>query len=141
VKFRLKQNTLEGRHTVSSDFNSAADYTSFSIRTFHSSLRSLTLTHSLFRLADRTGNRTKRKDAGRSVSLIAIRRADLEGGIAMEAQQRRGGGGMIPLSPSQTPRSSDKPVRDLRSADSNSNSHNKYDKDKGVNVQVLVRCR
>ncbi|RDX78228.1 Kinesin-like protein KIN-5D [Mucuna pruriens] len=59
----------------------------------------------------------------------------------METQLRRVGGGMVPLSPSQTPRSSDKAVRDLRSADSNSNSHNKYDKDKGVNVQVLVRCR
>ncbi|KAK2424881.1 kinesin protein KIN-5D [Trifolium repens] len=61
----------------------------------------------------------------------------------MEVQQRRGGGagGLVPLSPSQTPRSSDKAVRDLRSADSNSNSHNKYDKEKGVNVQVLVRCR
>ncbi|KAL9322822.1 hypothetical protein ACSQ67_010875 [Phaseolus vulgaris] len=59
----------------------------------------------------------------------------------MEAQQRRGAGGMIPLSPSQTPRSSDKPARDLRSADSNSSTHSKYDKDKGVNVQVLVRCR
>ncbi|XP_061361837.1 kinesin-like protein KIN-5D [Gastrolobium bilobum] len=56
----------------------------------------------------------------------------------MEAQQRRGG--LVPLSPSQTPRSGDKPARDLRSADSNSSS-NKYDKDKGVNVQVLVRCR
>jgi kinesin family protein 11 len=48
---------------------------------------------------------------------------------------------LVPLSPSQTPRSTDKAVRDLRSADSNSNSHNKYDKEKGVNVQVLVRCR
>ncbi|KAF7805531.1 kinesin-like protein KIN-5D [Senna tora] len=53
-------------------------------------------------------------------------------------EQRRGG--LVPLSPSQTPRSNDKPTRDLRSADSNSSSH-KYDKDKGVNVQVLVRCR
>ncbi|KAK2370912.1 kinesin protein KIN-5D [Trifolium repens] len=62
----------------------------------------------------------------------------------MEVQQRRGGGGgggLVPLSPSQTPRSTDKAVRDLRSADSISNSHNKYDKEKGVNVQVLVRCR
>nr|ABD32308.2 Kinesin, motor region [Medicago truncatula] len=57
----------------------------------------------------------------------------------MEVQQKRGG--LVPLSPSQTPRSTDKPARDLRSADSNSNSHNKYDKEKGVNVQVLVRCR
>ena len=53
------------------------------------------------------------------------------------SQQRRGG--LVSLSPSQTPRSSDKVVRDLRSADSNSSS--KHDKDKGVNVQVLVRCR
>ena len=58
-------------------------------------------------------------------------------GAAME--QRRGG--LVPLSPSQAPRSGgDKPpatARDLRSAD----GHSKYDKDKGVNVQVLVRCR
>ncbi|PPD95590.1 hypothetical protein GOBAR_DD07388 [Gossypium barbadense] len=33
-------------------------------------------------------------------------------------QQRRGGGGLVSLSPSQTPRSNDKSVRDLRSADS-----------------------
>ncbi|KAK7261422.1 hypothetical protein RIF29_27732 [Crotalaria pallida] len=55
------------------------------------------------------------------------------------AQQRRGVGGGL-MSPSQTPRSSDKASRDLRSADSNSNS-SKFDKDKGVNVQVLLRCR
>uniref|UniRef100_A0A5B7A4Y4 Kinesin motor domain-containing protein n=1 Tax=Davidia involucrata TaxID=16924 RepID=A0A5B7A4Y4_DAVIN len=52
-------------------------------------------------------------------------------------QQRRGN--LVSLSPSQTPRSSDKAVRDLRSGDGNSSS--KHDKDKGVNVQVLVRCR
>lgn len=46
---------------------------------------------------------------------------------------------MVSLSPSQTPRSSDKSVRELRSADSNSSTKN--EKDKGVNVQVLVRCR
>ncbi|XP_020214871.1 kinesin-like protein KIN-5D [Cajanus cajan] len=57
----------------------------------------------------------------------------------MEAQNRRGG--LVPLSPSQTARSGDKPARDLRSADSNSSGHSKFDKDKGVNVQVLVRCR
>lgn len=56
----------------------------------------------------------------------------------MEVQQKRG---FVPLSPSQTPRSTDKPARDLRSADSNSSGYNKYDKEKGVNVQVLVRCR
>ncbi|KAL6275970.1 hypothetical protein ACE6H2_019571 [Prunus campanulata] len=54
-----------------------------------------------------------------------------------QSQQRRGG--LVSLSPSQTPRSSDKSVRDLRSGDSN--SINRHEKDKGVNVQVLVRCR
>ncbi|XP_015935673.1 kinesin-like protein KIN-5D [Arachis duranensis] len=57
----------------------------------------------------------------------------------MDAQQRRGGG-LVSISPS-TPRSSDKAVRDLRSVDSNSTIFNKNDKDKGVNVQVLLRCR
>lgn len=57
--------------------------------------------------------------------------------IEMDAS-RRGGGGMVPISPSQTPRSSDKAVRDLRSEGSISGKH---DKDKGVNVQVIVRCR
>ena len=47
----------------------------------------------------------------------------------------------MPLSPSHTARSGDKQARDLRSADSNSSGHGKFDKDKGVNVQVLVRCR
>ncbi|PKI31180.1 hypothetical protein CRG98_048426 [Punica granatum] len=53
-------------------------------------------------------------------------------------QQQRRGGGLVSLSPSQTPRSSDKSARDLRSE---SNLSGKHDKDKGVNVQVLVRCR
>ncbi|XP_044467575.1 kinesin-like protein KIN-5D [Mangifera indica] len=53
-----------------------------------------------------------------------------------QTQQRRGG--LVSLSPSQTPRSSDKSARDLRSNDSTSS---KNDKDKGVNVQVIVRCR
>lgn len=62
----------------------------------------------------------------------------------MEAAQRRGGGGgggggMVPISPSQTPRSSDKMGRDLRSGEGSFNG--KQDKDKGVNVQVIVRCR
>ncbi|KAE8693137.1 P-loop containing nucleoside triphosphate hydrolases superfamily protein isoform 2 [Hibiscus syriacus] len=56
-----------------------------------------------------------------------------------QLQRRGGGGGLVSLSPSQTPRSNDKSVRDLRSADSNSSS--KHDKDKGVNVQVILRCR
>lgn len=58
-------------------------------------------------------------------------------------QQRRGGGGggngMVSLSPAQTPKSSDKVVRDLRSGEGNMSG--KHDKDKGVNVQVIVRCR
>ncbi|KAG1337970.1 kinesin-like protein KIN-5A [Cocos nucifera] len=41
------------------------------------------------------------------------------------------------MSPSHTPRSSDK----YRSSDSNGNSNSKHDRDKGVNIQVLVRCR
>ncbi|KAG5223049.1 kinesin-related protein [Salix suchowensis] len=60
------------------------------------------------------------------------------------SQQRRAGG-MVSLSPSpspsQTPRSTDKAARDLRSGDSHSNSSTKNDKEKGVNVQVIVRCR
>ncbi|KAK8596427.1 hypothetical protein V6N13_001052 [Hibiscus sabdariffa] len=51
------------------------------------------------------------------------------------SQQQRRGGGLVSLSPSQTPRSNDKSVRDLRPPDS------KHDKDKGVNVQVILRCR
>ncbi|XP_022849070.1 kinesin-like protein KIN-5D [Olea europaea var. sylvestris] len=55
------------------------------------------------------------------------------------ASQRGGGGGIVPISPSHTPRSSDKAVRDLRSAEGNMSG--KHDKDKGVNVQVVLRCR
>ncbi|XP_077239637.1 kinesin-like protein KIN-5D [Tasmannia lanceolata] len=55
-----------------------------------------------------------------------------------QSQQQRKGG-LVSLSPSQTPRSNEKSVRDLRLGDGNSNG--KYDKDKGVNVQVIVRCR
>lgn len=57
--------------------------------------------------------------------------------IGMDSAQRRGG--LVSLSPAQTPRSTDKSSRDLRSADSNSSSKN--DREKGVNVQVIVRCR
>ncbi|GAB2274291.1 Kinesin-like protein KIN-5D [Dionaea muscipula] len=51
-------------------------------------------------------------------------------------QQRKGGGTNV--SPSRTPRSTEKSTRDLRSGDSNPS---KNDKDKGVNVQVILRCR
>lgn len=57
----------------------------------------------------------------------------------METSQLQRRGGLVSLSPSQTPRSSDKSARDLRSGDSNLS--NKHDRDKGVNVQVLLRCR
>ncbi|EPS68865.1 hypothetical protein M569_05900, partial [Genlisea aurea] len=52
--------------------------------------------------------------------------------------QRRGNGG-VPISPSHTPRSSDKSGRDLRSGEGSFSG--KHDKDKGVNVQVILRCR
>ncbi|KAK9157985.1 hypothetical protein Scep_004559 [Stephania cephalantha] len=57
----------------------------------------------------------------------------------MESSQSSRRGGLVPVSPSHTPRSSDKPARDLRPGDGNSSS--KHDKDKGVNVQVILRCR
>ncbi|THU45600.1 hypothetical protein C4D60_Mb02t19700 [Musa balbisiana] len=57
----------------------------------------------------------------------------------MEGTQNKGG--MVPVSPSQTPRPTQKAGRDLRSVEGNGNSHSKYDKDKGVNVQVILRCR
>ncbi|XP_047317266.1 kinesin-like protein KIN-5D [Impatiens glandulifera] len=55
------------------------------------------------------------------------------------SQQIKRGGGIVSLSPSQTPRSSDKAVRDLRSGEGNYSG--KLEKEKGVNVQVIVRCR
>lgn len=55
--------------------------------------------------------------------------------------RRRGGGGngeVNTVSPARTPRSMDKSTRDLRPDTSNSS---KNDREKGVNVQVIVRCR
>ncbi|XP_072961377.1 kinesin-like protein KIN-5A [Typha angustifolia] len=57
----------------------------------------------------------------------------------MEGSQRRGRA--VPMSPSQSPKSSDKAGRDFRSNDTNGSSSSKYDKEKGVNVQVILRCR
>jgi kinesin family member 11 len=56
----------------------------------------------------------------------------------MDGSQKRGGSAlMLP-----SPKSSDRSNRDFRSNDSNGNSNSsKYDKEKGVNVQVIVRCR
>ncbi|PKA46272.1 125 kDa kinesin-related protein [Apostasia shenzhenica] len=56
----------------------------------------------------------------------------------MEVSQRRGSG--LPSSPSHT-RSSEKYGRDLRSGDGNGFLNIKQDKEKGVNVQVILRCR
>ncbi|KAL6011158.1 Kinesin-like protein KIN-5D [Asimina triloba] len=55
---------------------------------------------------------------------------------SQSSQQRKGG--LVSLSPSQTPRSSEKSLREMRDGNSNNSRH---DKDKGVNVQVLLRCR
>ncbi|XP_042067257.1 kinesin-like protein KIN-5D [Salvia splendens] len=57
----------------------------------------------------------------------------------MEASRRRGGGGMVRISPLQTTRSSDRAVRNPRLGEGN--FRGKHDKDGGVNVQVIVRCR
>ncbi|PWA85208.1 P-loop containing nucleoside triphosphate hydrolases superfamily protein [Artemisia annua] len=52
----------------------------------------------------------------------------------------RKGGNMIPSSPSHTPRSVEKSVRDIRHTEGNMSG--KHDnREKGVNVQVVVRCR
>ncbi|XP_071721316.1 kinesin-like protein KIN-5D [Rutidosis leptorrhynchoides] len=51
----------------------------------------------------------------------------------------RKGGNTVPISPSNTPRSMDKAVRDLRHTEGNISG--KHDKEKDVNVQVVVRCR
>ncbi|KAL8089767.1 hypothetical protein AgCh_039305 [Apium graveolens] len=52
---------------------------------------------------------------------------------------RRGGGSFVSISPSQTPKSSEKAIRDLRSEGGNASF--KHDNNRGVNVQVIVRCR
>lgn len=46
---------------------------------------------------------------------------------------------LIPPSSSQTLWSSEKSTRETRSSEGNSSF--KHDKDKGVNVQVILRCR
>ncbi|XP_074569890.1 kinesin-like protein KIN-5A [Curcuma longa] len=57
----------------------------------------------------------------------------------MDSSQRRSG--FVPVSPSQTPRSTEKHGRDFRSLDGNGNSSSKFDRERGVNVQVILRCR
>ncbi|KAK8939766.1 125 kDa kinesin-related protein [Platanthera guangdongensis] len=58
-------------------------------------------------------------------------------GFLMDSSQKKGS--QIPISPSQTPRSGDRLSKG--SNDSSNNSNSKQDKEKGVNVQVIVRCR
>lgn len=60
-------------------------------------------------------------------------------GEYMDSNQSKRGGSA--KSPCQTPRSTDKSNRDLRTFDSNSNPVSKNEKEKGVNIQVIVRCR
>ncbi|XP_042464696.1 kinesin-like protein KIN-5A [Zingiber officinale] len=57
----------------------------------------------------------------------------------MDSSQRKGG--FVPVSPSQTPRSTEKHGREFRSFDGSGNLSGKFDKEKGVNVQVVLRCR
>ncbi|XP_020582997.1 kinesin-like protein KIN-5A [Phalaenopsis equestris] len=57
----------------------------------------------------------------------------------MDGSQRKGNG--TPASPCNTPRSNEKFGRDLRSGDGGGHLNSKNDKDKGVNVQVILRCR
>ncbi|KAI0498240.1 hypothetical protein KFK09_021481 [Dendrobium nobile] len=57
----------------------------------------------------------------------------------MDSLQKKGSG--TPVSPCDTPRSSEKFGRDLRSGDGSGHLSCKNDKDKGVNVQVILRCR
>ncbi|CAH9072504.1 unnamed protein product [Cuscuta epithymum] len=54
-------------------------------------------------------------------------------------QRRVGGNGFVSMSPSHTPRSSEKTARDLRLGEGN--VIGRHDKEKGVNVQVILRCR
>lgn len=54
---------------------------------------------------------------------------------------RRGGGSFVSISPSQTPKSSEKAIRDLRSEGGNASFKHDNRDNKGVNVQVIVRCR
>ncbi|KAG0496662.1 hypothetical protein HPP92_001353 [Vanilla planifolia] len=56
----------------------------------------------------------------------------------MESLQRRGG---VLISPSQAPRISEKFGRENRFADGNVHFGSKLDKEKGVNIQVVLRCR
>ncbi|KAK8914324.1 125 kDa kinesin-related protein [Platanthera zijinensis] len=56
----------------------------------------------------------------------------------MDSSQKKGS--QIPISPSPTPRSGDRLSKGSNDSSNNSNSK-QQDKEKGVNVQVIVRCR
>ncbi|KAF6146841.1 hypothetical protein GIB67_018494, partial [Kingdonia uniflora] len=72
----------------------------------------------------------------KGVQIGGIEIIGLMDSMQLQSQRRMG---LVSLSPSQTPRSSEKITRELRNGDGNMNG--KHDKDKGVNVQVLLRCR
>lgn len=57
----------------------------------------------------------------------------------MDASQRKGSG--VPMPSTQIPRPSEKYGKDLRFGDANGHLSGKNDKEKGVNVQVILRCR
>ncbi|XP_020592608.1 kinesin-like protein KIN-5A [Phalaenopsis equestris] len=57
----------------------------------------------------------------------------------MDASQRKGCG--VPMSPTQIPRPSEKYGKDSRLSEANGHLSGKNDKEKGINVQVILRCR
>ncbi|KAH0465326.1 hypothetical protein IEQ34_005429 [Dendrobium chrysotoxum] len=57
----------------------------------------------------------------------------------MDTSQRKGSG--VPMPSSQIPRPSEKYGKDLRLGEGNGHLSSKNDKEKGVNVQVILRCR
>ncbi|CAI9297888.1 unnamed protein product [Lactuca saligna] len=70
-----------------------------------------------------------------SIASLSFKTCDLSNHIL--TMEKRGGN-MVPSSPSHTPRSSDKAARDIRPE---VQMNGKHDREKGVNVQVIVRCR
>ncbi|CAI9266219.1 unnamed protein product [Lactuca saligna] len=75
----------------------------------------------------------KKQESIESLSFKICKTRDLSNHIL--TMEKRGN--MVPRSPSHTPRSSDKAVRDIRPE---VQMNGKHDREKGVNVQVIVRC-
>lgn len=59
----------------------------------------------------------------------------------MESLQKRGGLNSSSSPFQTTPKSNDRAGRDSRSSDSSGSSGSRHDREKGVNIQVLLRCR